>query len=547
MRRPSAGLLALAAIGAFVAAFAVLPAGAWFAQAVGPDPASGALPAALGSAGTRAAFRSSAVQGGLSAALAVALGYPAGVFLGRFRFVGRRAVRAALLLPFLLPGLVMVFGVLDLLGPTGVLGGPLPGARWFASGVPGIVAVNLFYNVPIVVVLTAAGCEASSRTLEESVASLGGGPWRAYRESWGAPSAVGAACGGLLTFVLSALSFAPPILLCGNRCATVEVEVYQLAELAGEPRLAGALALLLVAAFAAPAIAYVLLARRLRAARGARYRPPPPAWDRPGTWALAGAFALVVLAEGALLAAVVVRSVLPPGGGPLAHGWSVLASPATAADLGIAPAAAVGNTFFFAALAAAVAVVVAVLSAYALARRPRAGAGLGLLVFVPLLLSPVVLAESLSLFWGPALGGPANVWILIVLSQALLAVPFALQSLEIPLGSLPRGAAEAAETLGASRWGAFVDAELPRIRRGLETAVLFGFALGLGEFTATNFFVSSGGTAGYRTLPVAIYVLAESPRLPGAADAATAAAALLLFVSLGVFAAVVAVGGTDER
>ena len=170
-------------------------------------------------------------------------------------------------------------------------------------------------------------------------------------------------------------------------------------------------------------------------------------------------------------------------------------------------------------------------------RRPRWSTPLALVLFVPILLSPVVLAEALATFWRPLLGGDADAWVLIVLSQALLAVPFALQALEIPLAGLGRQATEAASTLGATPWGAFVDAELPRVRRGIQSAVLFAFALGMGEFTATNFLVTPKTT----TLPVAVYTL-QNLRL---GSEASAACGLLLLLSLGVFALIVASEGDD--
>lgn len=539
MRRGSTDLLLLLSVVAVVAAFALLPAGVLFVRSL--DTAGGirAFGAVLTSPLDRASFSNSLVQGGLSGTVAVAIGYPAGVFLGRYRWPGRGTVRSALLLPFLLPSLVMVLGVLDLFGPQGLVSGALPAARWLSSGLPGILAVNLFYNVPIVVVLTATGCEASSSDLEETVASLGGSPARAYLEAWARPSWVGAACGGLLTFVFSALSFAPPILLCGTRCSTAEVRVYQLAELLGEPTAAGVLALVLVAAFLGPALVYVLLVRRLRPMRGRTSRTQPPDWGVPTTWALAATFVAVVVAETALVVAVLVRSVVPPGGGPLGRGWAILFSSTTASRLEISTAGAVGNTLFFATLAAAVAIVLAVASSFVTSRRPVLATGLGLVLFVPVLLSPVVLAEALATFWRPILGGAANVWLLIVLSQALLGLPFAVQSLEIPLASLPRAGEEAAETLGASPWGAFVDAELPRVRRGVQTALLFAFALGLGEFTATYFLV----TPQFRTLPVAVYEL-TGDRLYAAAGAA---AALLLALSVVVFALIVASGAESDE
>jgi len=538
MRRPGADLALLGAVVGVVAAFALVPAAELFARAIASSGGLSAFAAAGTTVATRRAFDNSLLQGGVSAALAVGVGYPAGVFLGRYQWPGRGFVRSAMLLPFLLPSLVMVLGTLDLLGPQGLVGGSVPGLRWFARGIPGIVAVNLFYNVPIVVILTATGCEASSSSVEETVATLGGSPARAYLESWAWPSWVGATCGGLLTFVFSALSFAPPILLCGSRCDTVEVRVYRLAEITGQPYTAGVLALLLVAAFLAPAVAYLLLTRRLRPAPGSSYRPRPPSWRAWGTWALAAEFAAVVGAEAALVLAVLVRSVVPPGGGRWAHGWQLLFSPATSAHLGTSVSNATANTLFFATLAAAVGIVLASTSAFLTARRAGWATPLALVLFVPVLLSPVVLAEALASFWRPVLGGSADVWVLIVLSQALLGVPFALQALEIPLAGLGRQGTEVAATLGATPWGAFVDAELPRVRRGIQSAVLFAFALGMGEFTATNFLVTPKTT----TLPVAVYALQNARLLP----AASAAAGLLLLVSLALFGLIV-VSEVDDR
>jgi len=173
-------------------------------------------------------------------------------------------------------------------------------------------------------------------------------------------------------------------------------------------------------------------------------------------------------------------------------------------------------------------------SGYGIVRRPDRAVALGLLLFVPLLLSPVVLAFALSSFWRPVVGSGANIWTLVVVSQAILALPFALQSLEIPLAGLSSAARETARTLGATSFGAFLDADLPRVQDGLVTVGLFAFAFGLGEFTATNFLVPPQLT----TLPVALYALSEVRLFP----VADAAAGLLLVLSLAVFT-LITVGG----
>ncbi len=542
MRRGALGLVLLGAVATFVALFAIAPAVELFLRSVAGAGGLGSVPRLLADPGNAVPFENSLVQGGLSAVLAVAVGYPAGVFVGRYRWPGRSAVRSFFLLPFLLPSLVMVLGLLDLVGPDGLVSGPFPALAWFAHGLPAILAVNLLYNVPVVVLLTATGCEASSAPLEETVSSLGGSPARAYLEAWARPSWVGAGCGGLLTFVFSALSFAPPILLCGRSCATAEVRVYSLSLVLAEPNVAGVLALVLVAGFALPAALYLVLTRRLRPARGTTYRPRPVPWASPVAWGLAGTFAVVAASEVALLTAVVLRSLFPSGGGSFGEGWTLLFAPSTAARLHVSVAGTVLNTLLFAGAAAGVGVVLAIVSAFVVARWPGASALLGGLLFVPVLLSPVVLAAALAGFWRPlVLGGSADLWLLVILSQALLAAPFALQNLEIPLAGLPPAGREAVETLGASPWGAFVDAELPRVRSGIENGLLFALALGLGEFTATYFLVSSSSSL--FTLPVAVYALQQDRLYP----AAEAAAALLLVLSLAIFAAIVAGGRRARR
>lgn len=527
--------IALTPAVAFLLLFTLLPAAVLFVSSFGQVGGVAGLVSTVSATLNAASVTNSLVQGGLSAVLAVALGYPAGVFFGRWNFRGRELLRAFLLVPFLLPSLIVVFGVLDLFGPSGAVSGVVPALGFLGAGLPGIVLANLAFNVPIVVLLTATGAESAPRELEETVASLGGSPLRAYRDAWGPPTWAGAAAGGLLTFLFSALSFAPPLLLCGPRCYTVEARIWSLANQLLQPSAAGALALAMVGLFVAPTLGYLYLLGRLRAASpGPSRRPRPVDWRSPVTVAFAVETGAVLVGVVGLLGAVLARTMLPSGGGGAGSAWTTLFSASTTARLGVSAVDLVANTLFFATVAAVTAVLLGIVLGFAVVERPRRAFALGLVLFVPLLLSPVVLALALAQFWRPLLGGSSSVWLLVILSQATLALPFALQSIELPLASLTPSAREAARTLGASRWGAFLDADLPRARAGLATAGLFAFALGLGEFTATNFLV----TARFTTLPVALY------RLSGlrAFAVADAAAGLLLLLSLAVFL-VLTVGG----
>jgi thiamine transport system permease protein len=485
------------------------------------------------------AFSNSLEQGALSAAIAVAVGYPAGVFLGRYEWPGRTAIRGFLLIPFLLPTVVVVLGILDLFGTNGIATRTWPALAVFGRGIPAIVAANLVFNVSIVVLLTAVGVETASGPLEDSVATLGGGPVRAYREVWGPPSWVGAAAAGLLTFIFSALSFAPPLLLCGARCYTLEARVWWLDYTLGDATTSAVLAFVMVLLLVLPTGGYLYLVGRLRARTDPQAVQPRPFPRRSVfAWGLLVETVLVVTGVGILLAALLDRAFVSPSGSASLAGWSDLFGGHTTAVLGISIVGTVENTLFFATSGAVIVLLLAISAGYVLAGRSRLGRSLRFYLFLPLLFSPVVVAFGLASFWRPILGGESMVWVLIILSQTTLALPFALQSLELPLRRLTPTLRESARVLGAPPWIGYVDADLPRARSGLFTAALFAFAFCLGEFTATYFLV----TPNFTTLPVAVYNL-QSVRLDTVSNAA---AGLLILVSGAVFALLLAGGRRVE-
>lgn len=507
----------------------LLPAAEVLGSSLAREGGGSAFGRALADPLVRTALANSAVQGALSALLAGALGYPAGVLLGRYRFPGGNLLRAFLLVPFLLPSLVVILGFQDLFGPAGLLSGALPPLAVLGSGLPGILAVNAYFNAAIVALFTATGAESSPAGAEDAVRVLGGSPGRVFREVWGPPSWLGASVGMLLTFVFSALGFAAPLVVCGARCYTLEVQVWSFAETLGDPASAGVVALFALALLAVPAVLYLELFHRMRR-RTTERTAPARRLDRrsPWTWAAVGYLGVFFGGLLGLMGTVFYRSLAPAGGVPFARGWGELFGAPLALRLGITTWGALGNTVVFASLAALVALLVSLLAAYALRARAGRSPWDGLLL-VPLLISPVLLAFGLATFWRPVLGGAGGVWLLIVLSQATVAVPFTTQSLRIGLQRLGRGAGEAARMLGSAPFDAYLDVELPRLRTAITSAGLFAFAIGLGEFTATYFLVLPPFT----TLPVELYRL-EALRQGAAAGAL---GGLLVLVSLATFAA----------
>ncbi len=108
-------------------------------------------------------------------ALAGLVGAPLGIWLGRHRFRGRRAVlvaaRTGMALPTVLVGLIL-YSILSRSGPLGGTG------LLFTR--TAIVIGELALALPIVVSLFAATTEALPRTLEATAKTLGAGRLRVY-------------------------------------------------------------------------------------------------------------------------------------------------------------------------------------------------------------------------------------------------------------------------------------------------------------------------------------------------------------------------------
>ncbi|MGI9389820.1 MAG: molybdate ABC transporter permease subunit [Boseongicola sp.] len=114
-------------------------------------------------------------------------------------------------------------------------------------------------------------------------------------------------------------------------------------------------------------------------------------------------------------------------------------------------------------------------------------------VTMPLILPPTVLGFYLLILMSPNswFGG---FWVRItgdtlafsftglLLASIVYSLPFAVQPLQAAFTSVPKGALEAARTLGATSRDAFISIALPLARRGFLTASVLTFAHTIGEF-----------------------------------------------------------------
>lgn len=168
-------------------------------------------------------------------------------------------------------------------------------------------------------------------------------------------------------------------------------------------------------------------------------------------------------------------------------------------------------------------------------RHPRWGHAFQLIIYAPLVLSPVVSGLALVFLWGRRglLGGVldgagiqvAYTSLAVIVVQVFVSLPFFVSTTVTALRGIPVVLAEAAAVDGASRWQTLGRITVPLAGPGIITGTILGFARALSEYGATLTF--AGNVAGEtRTIPLLVELGLSSNDM----DRALGACILLLAV-----------------
>jgi thiamine transport system permease protein len=441
--------------------------------------------------------------------VAVLLGLPVAHALHRLRFRGRMLLRAALLVPFVLPTVVVGVAFRELLGEAGPLG--FLGLDGSATA---IVAGLVFFNAAVVIRVVGVAWESLDPRPAEAAATLGASPARVLRTVTLPalrPAIVSAAS---VVFLFCATAFGVVLTLGGLRYSSVETEIYLLTTNLLDLQAAAALSVLQLVAVAV----LLLVAGRLRAvpdptlARSVARARRPTRGDWPG---LAATGLLLVLVAAPVL--TLVAGSLRVGAGPAAT-WGLgnyralattgehqaLLVPVTEA-LVTSLRIAVDATWMSLSLGLLVAVVVTRRSSGRVEHRVRAA--LDGFFMLPLGVSAVTLGFGFLITLDrPPLELRDNP-LLVPVAQALVALPLVVRTIVPVLTGVDERQRQAAASLGAGPLRAMLTVDLPVVWKPLLAASGFAFAASLGEFGATSFLVRDERP----TLPVVIYRLLGHP------------------------------------
>ncbi len=457
----------------------------------------------------------SAYQAALSTLLTVALALPGAVLFARYDFRGKRLLRSAFTVPFVMPTVVAAIGWLALVGPRGLTGVDLRDSLLL------ILLAHVFYNYGLVVRLVGGYLEGAAPRLLAAAATLGATPWRTlWRVTLpvARPAILAAA---VLVFVFSFTSFGVILILAPSpELATLEVEIYRLSDRLLRLDAAAVLALSQLLVILLATVLYTRLQARmaipLAGQAGPRERP------RGGARALlfvtvAGA-GLLVLAP---LLALAFQAFWQSGGFTLGNVRALLEAPPSIGFAGLGPA--LRNSLGFALASGAVALLLGFAVAYAVVR--GGWRWLDAASLLPIATSAVTLGFGYLLAFPELVVSPVG----MVVAHTLVAFPLVTRALLPGLRGLRAELVGAAQTLGAGPLRTLLRVELPLLGPSLVAASSFAFVVSMGEFGATLVI----SRPEFATLPVAIFDRLGRPG-PGNYGSALVLAVVLMLLTGGV-------------
>ena len=450
-------------------------------------------------------------------AITLVLGMPVAYVLARLRFRGRAVLRAAVLVPFVLPTVVVGIAFRVLLRGT-----PFDGS--FVA----ILAALVFFNIAVVARTVAVSWESLDPRQEEAARVLGAGPVRVFVTITLRRLAPSIAAAASIVFLFCSTAFGTVLVLGGAKFATIETEIWLLTTQFLDLRAASVLSIAQLVVVVLLLVVTGLLRGRTPVQRRSFASRIPRRSDIP-------VIVAVVLTGLALLVplAALVRRSLETGDGWGVGNYLALASTGDRNALTVTPWQALGNSLGFAAAATGVAMLVGLVASTLLSRSPRsptARRGLGLLdgaLMLPLGVSAVTVGFGFLITLNAPPLDLRSSPVLVPIAQALVAVPLVVRTLLPVLRSVGTRMREAAATLGASPWRVILTIDLGISARAALAATGLAFTVALGEFGATTF-LSRPDAA---TLPVVIYRLIG---LPGGDNAGMAVAASVILAAVTV-------------
>ena len=476
-------------------------------------------------------------QGVLSTLLSAIIGFPGAYILSKYTFPGKGFLKALITVPFVLPPIAAVLGIVLLAGNNGLInralmaisGSSQPKLQILYS-LKAILIAHTFYNIPLFIRFVYPVWEKIPTSLYEAGRSLGAGKARLFRTvtlPWLLPC-ITAACA--LIFVECFMSFSIVLVLGGGpQFSTMEVEIYKLARTTAQIPKACALGA------AETLIAMVFITIYTAAGhRSTGYSVSADSNRHPVLKKLSGTAGLPALIYVVFLflyvalpmVTIALNSFTGNGRWGQDGGLTFRWYQAFSQSIMYRP---VLNTLLIAIGTVSAAIILSILIASAISRWPEGSFLIQIFFFASLGISSILLGLG-YLITISKLGWRPNGKLLLIAVHTAAVLPFTIKAISLFYSRINRRCIECAQSLGAKPLRILWTVKLPMIKNGIFTAGIFAFAVSAGEVNGALMLAPKGFT----TMPVAIYRLIEAYRLYQACAMGT----VLLLICIAAFYAI---------
>lgn len=453
--------------------------------------------------------------------------------LFRRRFIGRTLLLRLCAMTLVLPVLVAVFGILSVYGKTGWLAQlyHLIGFEYQFTpyGLKGILLAHIFFNMPLATRMLLQSLENISIEQRQIAAQLGLNEWQQFRIlEWPylrrqmLPTAS-------LIFMLCFASFATVLALGGGPAATtIELAIYQ--ALSYDFDLGRAAILALIQLFFC--IGLMFFSQKINSLFSIGHSQNNYWYDPADNYFRRIRDTIIITAAILLLIPPLLAIVLDGLNGRL---FEVLSQSALWQ--------AASTSLFIAICAGTLCVLLTVMLLWSsrelrLRRAIKLGQAMELSGLIILAMPGIVLATGFFILFNETIGIPESPYALVIMTNALLAIPYALKVLENPMRDLAERYNPLCHSLAISGFNRLWIIELKALKKPLAQALAFACVISIGDFGVVALF----GNDDFRTLPYYLYQQIGAYRTN---DGAVTAMVLLL-LCFGLFSLLERISGKQR-
>lgn len=446
-------------------------------------------------------------QAALSTGVTLVCALPCCYILSHYEFFGKKAIRTAASIPFVLPAVVVAAAFQACLNDRFFL----PGVK-LNHPLAMIILAHLFYNFSVMLRIITGFWSSIEGRIKEAACTLGAGPINQFRYITLPLLMPAIFAASTLVFIFCFSSFGIILILGGPSYSSIETEIYRQAAHMFNLPMASLLSLLQICFTIALMWLYTRLTKQ-----AAKFSPS----GNDSSFKLArtipeklmiAAFAVFIFCLCVLpLITLVFHSFFHNGKFTLLY-YSSLFINLSDSVFYIPPFNAIGYSLLFAGTALVIALVTGCCAALFIRHIERNLHTKWVSVFDPIFMLPLS-TSAVTLGFGiiitldkPPLNLRTSLF-LIPIAHALVGFPFVIRTVLPVLKSIPESLTDAAAALGASPVKTFFLVELPLLSKSIIAAAIFAFTISLGEFGAT-IFTARPETP---TIPIAIYRFLGQP------------------------------------